>query len=116
MLVDTWLSQGLFIVVYPHALISELKNVPSKSRLARRIHLDDLEDLIRIIEEDGFLVEPKDIPELSRDPDDDVFLSCARASQADYLVTGDNDLLILKQHGNTKIVNPAEFLKILDTG
>jgi len=50
---------------------------------------------------------------LSRDPDDDHFLACAVAGQADALVTGDNDLLILKRIGRCPILCLDSFLKKL---
>lgn len=51
---------------------------------------------------------------VSRDKKDNFLLSMSIDSNADYLVTGDDDLLVLKQIGNTKIVNMTEFLKVLD--
>lgn len=54
------------------------------------------------------VVEP-----ISRDPKDDMFLACAKVAKADYLVSEDNDLLVLKQHHNTQIINVLVFLSIL---
>lgn len=52
-----------------------------------------------------------------RDPEDNKILESAAESQADYLVTSDNDLLTLKKYRRTKIVTPVEFWKIYkDTG
>lgn len=47
---------------------------------------------------------------LSRDVKDDIFLETAMESGADFLVTGDKDLLVLKKIGKTEIVRPAEFI------
>ncbi len=44
-----------------------------------------------------------------RDPEDDKILACAKQTHADYLVTGDQDLLVIKQYGRTKIVTPRSF-------
>ena len=44
-----------------------------------------------------------------RDPDDDAILACALESKADYLVTGDDDLLKLKTFRATQIISPREF-------
>jgi predicted nucleic acid-binding protein len=53
----------------------------------------------------------------SRDPKDNKFLALAVSGQADYLITGDEDLLVLKSIGAIPIVSPAEFLaKINETG
>ncbi|MBA4390561.1 MAG: putative toxin-antitoxin system toxin component, PIN family [Syntrophus sp. (in: bacteria)] len=46
-----------------------------------------------------------------RDPKDDVFISCAVAAHADYIVTGDEDLLVLKEYGQIKIIFASEFLR-----
>ena len=44
-----------------------------------------------------------------RDADDDNILQCALASKSEYLVTGDDDLLILHKYGKTKIIKPRQF-------
>ena len=44
-----------------------------------------------------------------RDADDDNILNCALASESDYLVTGDDDLLTLHKYGKTKIIKPRQF-------
>ena len=43
-------------------------------------------------------------------PEDDVFLACAAASRARYLVTGDKPLLKISRYRLTKIVTPAKYL------
>ena len=113
-IVDAWLIDGLFTVVYPQWLIDELLNTKSKPRLAARIHPDDLQGLIHFIEEDGFLVDLEKVEAISRDPKDDPFLACAQAGDCDFIVTGDDDLLCLKTYGRTKIISAAEFLQILE--
>lgn len=49
----------------------------------------------------------------SRDRDDDHVIACALASRADFLVTGDDDLLMLARVENVRIVSPAELLNLL---
>jgi len=44
-----------------------------------------------------------------RDADDDNILQCALASKSEYLVTGDDDLLIFHKYGKTKIIKPRQF-------
>jgi putative PIN family toxin of toxin-antitoxin system len=46
---------------------------------------------------------------ICRDPDDDQILSCALSAEADYLVTGDRDLLDLKEFHGIRIVTPGAF-------
>ena len=50
----------------------------------------------------------------SRDAGDNFLLAMAEAGGAEYLVTGDKrDILSLKTHGNTRIINPTSMLRML---
>jgi putative PIN family toxin of toxin-antitoxin system len=49
---------------------------------------------------------------ICRDSDDDLILACARDAVADYVVTGDEDLLVLKNYEGISILNPREFEKL----
>lgn len=51
---------------------------------------------------------------ICRGPDDDAILGTAVAAKADYLVTGDRDLLALGSFRETRIVMAREFLAMLD--
>jgi predicted nucleic acid-binding protein len=46
------------------------------------------------------------------DPDDNRVLECAVAAESDYIITGDSDLLRLKQHGRVPILRVSEFLDL----
>jgi putative PIN family toxin of toxin-antitoxin system len=48
-----------------------------------------------------------------RDPKDNFLLNLAQTVQADFLITGDNDLLILKRHFNTVIISFNDFISLL---
>jgi putative PIN family toxin of toxin-antitoxin system len=57
-----------------------------------------------------------DLPEVravTRDPSDDQVIACALAAQADYLVTGDDDMLVLTEYRSIRIVTPRQFLDLL---
>jgi len=57
-------------------------------------------------------VSPKHrITGLCRDPDDDKYIECALAADADYIISGDRDLLDLKEYGGIKIVNARDYLE-----
>ena len=49
-----------------------------------------------------------------RDKEDDSVLACALACKADYLITGDRDLLEIKKFHKTKILSPREFELLFD--
>ncbi|MGM0652838.1 MAG: putative toxin-antitoxin system toxin component, PIN family [Bacillota bacterium] len=50
---------------------------------------------------------------VERDIKDNHVLACALYARADYLVTGDNDLLGLEVPGKLKIITPAQFMEII---
>ena len=61
------------------------------------------------------LVEPGALPKaVCRDPDDDLVLATAVAAHADLIVTGDDDLLVLRTYEGIEIVSPRRFLERLD--
>ena len=72
--------------------------------------------IIRMLLEQANRVElaDDDIEPICRDPKDDIFLACAKKANANYLVSEDKDLLVLKQHANTQIVTVVAFLNVLD--
>lgn len=72
-------------------------------------------DLARVIDHLG-QAEVVDIPgvaSISRDPKADIFVATAVAAQADYLVSEDEDLLVLGEYRGVKIVTCSAFLDVL---
>jgi putative PIN family toxin of toxin-antitoxin system len=56
---------------------------------------------------------PRVLKAVPRDPDDDAVLECALESKAEFVVSGDMDLLELKEFEGIKILRPREFLAVL---
>jgi len=50
---------------------------------------------------------------VGRDPDDEAVIACALAARADIIVSGDQDLLVLKTYGRIRIVSAAAALAII---
>lgn len=86
---------------------------PELTRKFRSLAGVDVAAVLRVIDE-AESVPIGEIPAVSRDQKDDVFLATARAAGADYLVSEDNDLLVLGAYQGTEIVTAAAFLRILD--
>ena len=53
------------------------------------------------------------VPLICRDPQDNKILACAAAGRAEFIVTGDEDLLVLKEYAGMKIVSADDYLKLL---
>jgi putative PIN family toxin of toxin-antitoxin system len=95
-------------------MVAELLDVlqrPEISRKFRTLAGLDLRAVLDLVSQ-AEVIEPEIVP-VSRDPNDDMFLATARAAQAHYLVSEDNDLLSLGQYAGTAIVNGPTFLQVL---
>lgn len=64
------------------------------------------------IEEVTIRIEPSTHPAFHRDPKDELFIAAALASDADYLITGDKDLLDEQPLVSTQILRPADFARL----
>ena len=74
-----------------------------------------IEALMREIEDISELVIVTErIERLCRDIDDNAIIECAVGAEAEYIITGDNDLLVLKSYRKIKIVNTSEYLRIIE--
>ena len=60
--------------------------------------------------------DQRQVPAVTRDPSDDQVIAGAVVAQADYLVTGDRDMLVLGKHEGIGIVTPRQFLDLLGAG
>ncbi len=58
------------------------------------------------------LIAVQSIVTICRDPKDNFLLALAKDSKADYLLTGDNDLLDIKNFGKTKIITINNFFEV----
>jgi len=59
---------------------------------------------------------PKLLEAVPRDPDDNMVLECAIEGKAQYIVTGDKDLLVLKAFRDVQIVRASDFLNVPSEG
>ena len=108
--------EGKYTILLPQEEIEELKGkLLTKSYLKKRIPSEALQNfitaLMAIAKNMPSITEP--IPRVSRDKKDDYLLACAVVGVADYLVSGDRDLQVLKKVGKVAIVSPLEFLGVL---
>ncbi len=118
-LIKLWLKQS-FILLISKEQLEEIKDVSQREKVKKRpLFTKRIVELIENIEFVAELVKPmpeKDLPLRSRDPDDDYLLACSLVGEVDYLVTGDQDLLVLNGNpalGKLKIITVREFLELI---
>lgn len=105
-------QERIRLLVPERLLVEFTETVQEKPRLARRIALDDLWALVKTLRALGEHIPEIEgqIPPISRDLKDDYLIAYALVGTADYLVTGDKDLLALQGRiARLDIVAPAEF-------
>jgi putative PIN family toxin of toxin-antitoxin system len=110
-----WL-EGVFTLLYSPAILEELEDVLNRAWLKDRLTEtpDRIADLLEAVTVFGELVVGYvNVTGAIADPFDEMFLACAMLGEADYLVTGDKEILALVEFGTTEIVSPARFLQIL---
>ena len=108
--------KGDFQLVSSPALLSELEQVISRPRIRARTKYSRQDEILAIAEfaDSAFIVEADvALSVVTVDPDDDRVLEAATAAEADYIVSGDHDLLDLGSYDGITIVTPARFLAIL---
>ena len=59
------------------------------------------------------LVTPQTIERTVRDPDDDAVIATALAAQAEVIVSGCHDLLVLHPYKEIQILDPAQALRVV---
>lgn len=109
---DALLIEERFQLCFSTRALAELAEVTRRPKMRKYFTLARAEENIERLGRVAIVLkrEPKVLP-ICRDAKDDFLLALAKAAKADLLVTGDEDLLVLKKYGRTKIIAPAEFLK-----
>ena len=96
-------------------ILQEIRSVGIRHKIATRIAEDDLDNILNVIAQFCTYNQITTVSNVSiRDSKDIYLLSFAESIQADYLVSGDKDLLVLKHHEETKIVSLSEFKSFLE--
>ncbi|MFP3896632.1 MAG: putative toxin-antitoxin system toxin component, PIN family [Anaerolineales bacterium] len=110
---------GEIDLLFPKEVLDELgKKIPQKPYLAERITPQQVEQLVTLLAEisEGIATITMEIPAVTRDPKDDYLIAYALVGGADYLVTGDADLLILEKVEDVEIVTPRELEQCIASG
>ena len=101
-LVDLW-RQQYFILVTSLEIIAEIKKVLEYPHITQKYKLNkaDIQSLLILIEHEAVIVPNSPVVNVIKDdPDDNKFLACALAAQAEYIVSGDQHLLSLGRYGS----------------
>ncbi|MBI3283048.1 putative toxin-antitoxin system toxin component, PIN family [Candidatus Curtissbacteria bacterium] len=105
-----------FQLVVSKEILTEILEVLGRPEIESKFSPNAAVDFRKLLDflSRAFAVELEDIPNVSRDVKDDMFLATALAGQADYLVSEDEDLLVVGKYQGVKIVNCRQFADILE--
>jgi putative PIN family toxin of toxin-antitoxin system len=92
------------------AILAEYRDVLQRARFG--IPKGRRQQLLQLIANRARSVRPARMPRVTSDPDDNMFLECADAARADYLVTG-NPRHFPKFWKKTKVITSREFISVV---
>lgn len=101
-------------ILISHALVMELNDVLGRDKFKRYVTREEREDFLETLIRESELVEITDKVQACRDPKDDRILELALNGNASFVVTDDNDLLVLNPFRDIQIVTSAKLLELLD--
>jgi putative PIN family toxin of toxin-antitoxin system len=111
--IKNYISNGQITIVTTEQLLKEIKEVTSRKRLKKYFPKESVIELLELLETIAEKVEIVPTHFINSDPKDNFLLDLIDFSQADYLVTGDKDLLIHNPFKSATILTPANFEKII---
>jgi putative PIN family toxin of toxin-antitoxin system len=116
-LLRAW-QRGQVTLVTAPPLIAEVDRTLHKERIRRKYPLseEEIQELTESLAAAEQAVPQADLPVTARDPKDNQFLAIALGGNAEYLITGDDDLLVLDGHpalGMLRIVTVRTFVELL---
>lgn len=117
-ILELW-RKNKFVVITSKLIIQEITKVLNYPKFQKKYYIEeqDIQEILGLLNTEALLANTEKLNlkiELSRDSTDNKFLVCAKAGQADFIVTGDNDLLVLNDLEGIPIITPAKFVKKFD--
>jgi uncharacterized protein len=108
---DGKIKSGEIKILFSLESMEEFLIVADRPKFKKYFDKEDIEQLIDLFDVYGEIVDVKSNIEICRDAKDNFLLSLSKDGKANFLITGDNDLLELKKFGKTKIIKVSDYLK-----
>ncbi|MBI4745392.1 MAG: putative toxin-antitoxin system toxin component, PIN family [Deltaproteobacteria bacterium] len=101
------------VILSEHILSETYEKLIKKVRLPQ----DSAQNIIDYLRDTAEVVEPELVDEsVCRDKDDTRVIGAALKGKAKFIITGDDDLLVIKSYKGVKIITPREFWGVLREG
>jgi putative PIN family toxin of toxin-antitoxin system len=109
--IKQYIIDGQITIIICSQLFEEIIEVTKREKLRKYFPENEVKELIILLETIAEIIEIESIHFSNRDSKDNFLLDLIDFSKADFLVTGDKDLLIQNPFKTAKIVSPSEFEK-----
>lgn len=109
--ITQYISNYSITIITTEQLLTEIKSVTSRDKLKKYFPKESVKELIELLETIAEKIEINPTHFINRDSKDNFLLDLIDFSKADYLVTGDKDLLEHNSFKTAQILTPAEFEK-----
>ena len=109
---DVLLESGAVTLIFSQEQLEEFIEVSERPKFKRFFKKSDIKTLLSQIETFGELINVESKIDECRDPKDNFLLSLSIDGKADFLITGDSDMLVLGKIENTRIVSWTEFIAL----
>ncbi len=110
---DRPIQQRKIRLLFSEEALSEFLDVATRPEFEKYFAHSDIVEIFEYMDQYGSIIKVKSKINLCRDTKDNFWLELAKDSKADYLVTGDKDLLIIEKFGKTKILTFKDFIEEL---
>lgn len=107
-------EEGRFVYLQSPQILTELVDVLNRPRLRQYLTANPQILIDLIVTDAEFVKGELVLPGVCRDPKDDKFIACAIEGNANYIVTGDRDLLDLFCYQTVQMVRAWDFLALLE--
>jgi uncharacterized protein len=109
---EIFLNYKIVIFICPE-IIEEYLRITVSKKIAKYLSQQRILDTLDLMET---FTKSKDVlsrKQIARDPKDDLLFSFAKENKLDFLITGDKDLLVIKNYHSTRILTFKEFSEMM---
>ena len=109
--IDKLIETKQITFVFSDESLEEFIDVVSRPKLKKYFSKKDTEKVLEYFDQFGELTKVESDIKICRDEKDNFLLNLSVDSKADYLITGDKDLLVLEKIEGTKIMTFTDFIE-----
>ena len=108
---DDFIISGKVILIFSEELFTEFIEVVSRPKFKKYFSKKDIDNLQSLFDEYGEIIDVTTSIDLCRDSKDNFLLNLSIDAKADYLITGDKDLLVINEIKSCSILTYKEFIE-----